>query len=90
MKQELGSLLTKRESVSGQIEKVIVQRYEKILNSREGRAVVLLQGNICQGCFQQILPQVVINVKVGESIQQCSNCIRFLYWEEVPETATPK
>ncbi|HIK57918.1 MAG TPA: hypothetical protein EYF96_02365 [Nitrospinaceae bacterium] len=90
MEQELVLLLAKREEVSGKIEKIVVQRYEKISKSREGRAVVSLSGNICQGCFQQILPQMVINVKVGESIQQCSNCIRFLYWEDVPKTATPK
>ena len=90
MKQELGVLITKREAVSGQLDRVIMQRYEKVAGSRDGRAVVLLQGSICQGCFQQILPQMVIDVKVGESIQQCSNCIRFLYWEVVPEAATPK
>ena len=90
MKQELGVLVAKRENVSGQLDRVIMQRYEKVAGSRDGRAVVMLQGSICQGCFQQILPQMVIDVKIGESIQQCSNCIRFLYWEEVPEAATPK
>jgi len=90
MKQELGVLVAKRENVSGQLDRVIMQRYEKVAGSRDGRAVVLLNGNICQGCFQQILPQMVIDVKIGESIQQCSNCIRFLYREEVPEAATPK
>ena len=90
MKQELGLLIGKRENVTDQLEGVIMQRYEKVASSREGRAVVLLKGSICQGCFQQILPQMVIDVKIGESIQQCSNCIRFLYWEEVPEAATPK
>ena len=90
MKQELGVLVAKRENVSGQLDRVIMQRYEKVASSREGRAVVLLKGNICQGCFQHILPQMVIDVKIGESIQRCSNCIRFLYREEVPEAATPK
>jgi uncharacterized protein len=90
MKQELASQIAKREQVSAQLERVILQRYEKVSKSRDGRAVVTLRGSICQGCFQQILPQMVINVKMGESIQQCSNCIRFLYWEEVPEAATPK
>ena len=90
MKQELGVLVAKRENVSGQLDRVIMQRYEKVAGSRDGRAVVMLQGSICQGCFQQILPQMVIDVKIGESIQQCSNCIRFLYLEEVPEAATPK
>jgi len=90
IKQELGVLVAKRENVSGQLDRVIMQRYEKVAGSRDGRAVVMLQGSICQGCFQQILPQMVIDVKIGESIQQCSNCICFLYWEEVPEAATPK
>ena len=90
MRQELGVLVAKRENVSGQLDRVIMQRYEKVAGARDGRAVVMLQGSICQGCFQQILPQMVIDVKIGESIQQCSNCIRFLYWEEVPEAATPK
>ncbi len=90
MKQELDVFIAKREGVMGQLEKVIIQRYEKIAQSREGRAVALLQENICQGCFQQILPQMVIDVKVGEKIQQCSNCLCFLYWEEIPEAATPK
>ena len=90
IKQELGVLVAKRENVSGQLDRVIMQRYEKVAGSRDGRAVVMLQGSICLGCFQQILPQMVIDVKIGESIQQCSNCIRFLYWEEVPEAATPK
>ena len=90
MKQELGVLVAKRENVSGQLDRVIMQRYEKVAGSRDGRAVVMLQGSICQGCFQQILPQMVIDVKIGESIQQCANCIRFLYREEVPEAATPK
>jgi uncharacterized protein len=90
MKKELSSLTSKRDDLCGKLDRVFLQRYEKVSKSRDGRAVVLLHGSICQGCFQQILPQMVINVKLGETIQQCSNCIRFLYWEEVPEAATPK
>lgn len=90
MKPELDVFIAKREGVMGQLEKVIIQRYEKIAKSREGRAVALLQENICHGCFQQILPQMVIDVKVGEKIHQCPNCLSFLYWEEVSEAATPK
>ncbi|MBT5029030.1 MAG: hypothetical protein HOL15_03370 [Nitrospinaceae bacterium] len=90
MKQELQVLVEKRDVIKAEIEAVVLQRYEKVLKARDGRAVVVLKENICQGCFQQILPQMAINVKVGESIQQCSNCLRFLYWDETPEAATPK
>ena len=88
--KEMNPLLAKRETVKSQIDKVIFQRYEKVAKSRGGTAVVSLQENICQGCFQQILPQMVINDKVGESIHQCSSCLCFLYWEEVSEAVMPK
>jgi len=88
--KEMNPLLAKRETVKNQIDKVTFQRYEKVAKSRGGTAVVSLQENICQGCFQQILPQMVINVKVGESIHQCSSCLCFLYWEEVSEAVMPK
>jgi len=90
MKQELGVYIGKREKLMEQIDKLMVQRYEKVAKSRGGQAVVSLRDNICQGCFQQILPQMVIDVKVGETLLQCSSCLCFLYWEEVSEAATPK
>jgi uncharacterized protein len=83
MKQELEVYIAKREQLMEQVDRVMVQRYEKIAKSRGGQAVVSLRGNICQGCFQHVLPQMVINVKVGETILQCASCLCFLYWEEV-------
>ena len=90
MKKELTDYIAKREKLMEQVDKVMVQRYEKVAKSRGGQAVAALQGNICQGCFQQTLPQMVINVKVGDAILQCSSCLCFLYWEEVSEAASSK
>jgi len=89
-KQELEDLVAKRKTITDQIDKVILKRYEKISNSREGRAVAGVRDSICQGCFQQILPQMVIEVKVGEKIHQCGGCLRFLFWDEAPESSVPK
>ena len=89
-KQELEELVEQRKNISAQLEAVILKRYEKILNSRDGRAVAGLRENICQGCFQQVLPQMVIEVKVAEKIHQCEGCMRFLFWDEVSETTVPK
>ena len=89
-KQELEELVEKRKNISAQLETVILKRYEKISNSRDGRAVAGLRENICQGCFQQVLPQMVIEVKIAEKIHQCEGCMRFLFWDEVTETTVPK
>ena len=90
VKQELESLEIKRKNLSDLVDTVILKRYQKIFDFREGRAVAGLRENICQGCFQQVLPQTVIEVKVGEKIHQCEGCMRFLFWEEVSETSVPK
>ena len=89
-KQELEELVEKRKNISAQLDTVILKRYEKISNSRDGRAVAGLRENICQGCFQQVLPQMVIEVKVAVKIHQCGGCMRFLFWDEVTETTVPK
>jgi len=89
-KEELEELVEKRKNISAQLETVILKRYEKISNSRDGRAVAGLRENICQGCFQQVLPQMVIEVKVAVKIHQCGGCMRFLFWDEVSETTVPK
>ena len=89
-KKELEELVEKRKNISAQLETVILKRYEKISNSRDGRAVAGLRENICQGCFQQVLPQMVIEVKVAVKIHQCGGCMRFLFWDEVSETTVPK
>jgi len=90
VKQELEGLEIKRKNLSDLLDTVILKRYQKIFDFREGRAVAGLRENICQGCFQQVLPQMVIEVKVGEKIHQCEGCMRFLFWEEVSETSVPK
>ena len=82
--------MAKAKNISAQLDTVILKRYEKISNSRDGRAVAGLRENICQGCFQQVLPQMVIEVKVAEKIHQCGGCMRFLFWDEVSETTVPK
>ena len=89
-KEELDGLVEKRKSISDQLDTVILKRYQKIFDSREGRAVSGLRENICQGCFQYVLPQMVIEIKMGDKLHQCSNCMSFLFWDEVPETSVPK
>jgi predicted nucleic acid-binding Zn-ribbon protein len=89
-KEELEELVVKRKNISEQLETVILNRYQKISDSHDGRAVAGLRGDICQGCFQHVLPQMVIEIKMGQKIHQCANCLSFLFWDEVPETSVPK
>jgi len=89
--KELAEACAARQALVDALDPKWVTGYERVAKAREGRAVVEIKGNICQGCFQHVLPQMVIEIKTGEQVHQCEHCSRFLYWvEESPETALPK
>ena len=88
--EELEVLRVRRHAAAGGIEEKLLGQYNKVFKARDSLAVVTIKENICQGCHSQILPQQVIDVKKGESINQCEQCSRILYWEETSETAVPK
>lgn len=85
IQKEIEEALVRREKVIASLEAKWVQSYEKVSKARDGVAVVPLDGNICQGCFQQVLPQMMIDIKNGsEVMHQCQHCSRVLYWIEEP------
>ena len=88
--KELEVIRPRRSQVANALEAKLLEHYSKVFKARDGLAVVVIHENICQGCHQQILPQQVIDVKVGETINHCEQCSRILYWEEKRETAVPK
>lgn len=94
VKQELEITRAKRQERMNSIEPKLAKEYTKVCNHRDGLAVVPLHENVCQGCFQQVQPQVVIDVKIGEEITACQHCSRYLFWVEESETesqtAVPK
>ena len=88
--KELEVIRPRRSQLTNVLEVKLLEHYTKVFKARSGLAVVAIHENICQGCHQQILPQQVIDVKVGETIHHCEQCSRILYWEEKREIAVPK
>lgn len=88
MKEELETKMNVRADICASIEPKWVKHYDKVVNLRGEQAVVWLKTDSCPGCNQTLLPQMVIEVKVGKEIQQCQHCNRILYWKEQPETET--
>lgn len=76
----------RRQGILDTIEPKRLELYDKILKRNDGVAVVAIRESMCQGCFHRLRPQVVIDVKVGKEIVECSHCYRFLYWVEETET----
>lgn len=71
-----------RQDLLDGVDKNLLIRYERILNSREGLAVVPVIGNVCGGCFMNLPPQMVNEIRKQKEIIACEICTRILYIEE--------
>lgn len=61
------------------IDKINLQRYERILANKDGLAIVPLQNNACGGCYMNVPPQVANEIKLHERLIYCEMCARVLY-----------
>lgn len=60
-----------------------LRRYEKILQNKDGVAIVPIVNHVCGGCFMNVTEQVVNQIRMFEQIVSCDMCARMLYLEEV-------
>ncbi|MGQ9705509.1 MAG: zinc ribbon domain-containing protein [bacterium] len=85
--KELKSLLemleNERVEISMKIDKIILSRYEKTRQHNLGTAIALIESGVCQECHVLLPPQLISRVIVGETIERCPNCARFLYVENL-------
>ena len=83
---ELAELEVKQKQLSGQVDKSLLARYNKLKTTRKEQALALIKDGICVGCRLQLPPQLVSQVKRGEDVLTCPYCYRMLYWEGDPAT----
>ena len=79
---EKKDLESRREETAKDLSASVLARYNRILSARNGLAVVSLEGKSCGGCGAALPPQLVAEVKTLVTIQNCSICTRFLFWEK--------
>jgi hypothetical protein len=53
--------------------------YERLLQSREGVALSLLDGRQCQTCFMDVPPNLVIRIQRARELVPCPSCDRILF-----------
>ena len=81
--RELMKQQTLRRETIEKIDPAVVKRYERLIEKRQGLAVVSLRNGLCQGCNMNIPPQKFIEVcKNDDAIMGCPFCSRILYVEE--------
>ncbi|MDD5681153.1 MAG: C4-type zinc ribbon domain-containing protein [Candidatus Omnitrophica bacterium] len=72
----------KRKTIVPMIDKETLSRYDRILNNKDGMALVPVKGDNCGGCFVHLPPQVINEIRMKEEIVYCERCARMLFTEE--------
>ena len=66
------------------IEPSFLDAYEKLRNARQVGMVSII-GSACGGCYSQLPPQPIIEIKENKDILTCPNCSVLLFWDGVEE-----
>lgn len=80
--EEKKKLAIRREDQRKKIEEIVLHRYDRIHEAREGLAVVSIESGACGGCGSRVPPQILNEIRSGKQIYNCDICSRFLFWEE--------
>ncbi|MFH1355389.1 MAG: C4-type zinc ribbon domain-containing protein [Candidatus Omnitrophota bacterium] len=78
----LAQLEAQRKQALVGIEARVLTQYERILQNRDGLAIVMVKDDSCKGCNMSVPPQVVNLIKMYERIITCEICNRILYIDE--------
>jgi predicted nucleic acid-binding Zn-ribbon protein len=68
-----------RERVCGELDRDVLEDYEKIRSRRAGQAVVTVTKEVCPGCHMYVPPQTINEVIQTGEIRHCPYCRRILY-----------
>lgn len=80
--QRLNVLDAQRKQAVPEVTAQMLAQYDRILQSRDGLAIVSVKDNSCGGCHMLVPAQVINLIKMYERIVTCEVCNRILYIQE--------
>ena len=67
------------------IEPTYLSQYETLRNARDGVGMASIIGSACGGCYSQLPPQIVIEIKENKQIITCPGCSILQFWDGAEE-----
>jgi hypothetical protein len=72
-------LAGRRGALSLALEPEVLNRYERLIEAREGVALAALESRICQGCYMEVPSNVFVKLARSTELVTCPSCDRILY-----------
>ena len=76
------TLQSQRDALTDKLRKPILNAYQRILNGKDGLAVVGVIRGSCAGCSTRIPPQRVMEIREMSQVRYCESCGRILVWSD--------
>lgn len=83
-------LQSQRKGLIVKLRRPLLGAYQRILNGKDGLAVVEVIRGSCVGCSTRIPPQRVMEIREMNQIFYCESCGRILVWNNADEEAVNK
>ncbi len=81
IKASMEQIKAGRAELIEKVEPRILGQYERILERKEGSALVPVRGNACSGCNMVLPPQAINEIQMNTQLIPCESCARILYIE---------
>jgi len=69
----------RRTRLGGAVAVDVLDQYEKLLGAREGQAMAMLDGRVCQGCYVSVPNNIYVRLARAMELVSCPSCGRILY-----------
>ena len=78
--------LQKQEAIYAEgVDPDIIFKFERIIKSKQGKGIVAVKGNVCDGCHMILPAQFANEVHGGDKVVFCPYCSRILFYQELKE-----
>lgn len=81
-KKQLEELKEQEKELENGVDADVVFKFERIIKSKQGKGIVPVRGNVCDGCHMILPAQFANEVHNGDSIVFCPYCSRILFYQD--------
>lgn len=82
LESRLQELTKERTELATKIDEDLLDRFDRLFESKGDAAIVALEHNVCTGCHMKVTTATVMHAKAGKEIVSCEQCGRILYSSE--------
>jgi len=72
---------TARASCLADVDEDLLDRYQRLFQTKNGAAVVAIEHDVCTGCHMKVTTQTIVALKSHKEIVSCPQCGRILFLE---------